>query len=289
MNPVRSFQRLCEEAWAKSTECDLSFVTGMQNRLRVLRVLSGQFYMCVLFLYIIRFPMDIYQEENSQEQNQLPLRTVTTLILGYFPLLLVGYLSFMARHDQEQLSVILSFMWVIGGVVSAWMLYLQLSFIQKSLKEFNTSEGCLQRELIGSTALAVVLVALWFGFQAISPRFPGFDNFVGAIQRDPARMAIFLGAGLFLWTLYEELTRVFTLQRSWELVKHERWKTVVLVVNALVFALAYAYQGWGAVAAAGLGGLLLGGYYQKNGRILPLILAHYLLNLAIFVFNITLT
>jgi hypothetical protein len=226
------------------------------------------------------------QEENSHKDTQLPLRTVTTLILGYFPSLLVGYLSFMARQDQEQLSVILNFMWVIGGVISAWVLYLQLSFMQRSLREFNTSEGCLQRELIGSAFLALILVAMWFGFQTISPRFSGFDTFIGEIRRDPARLTIFLIASLFLWATYEELIRVFTLNRTWELLKSDRLKLVVLAANAIVFALAYAYQGWGAMAAAGLGGFLLGTYYQQKGRVLPLILSHYLLNLAIFVVRI---
>ena len=230
--------------------------------------------------------MDYNQEKKSTEDNQLSLRTVTTLILGYFPLMLVGYLSFMARQDQEQLSVILNFMWVIGGVISAWVLYLQLSFMQKTLREFNTSEGCLQRELIGSVLLASILIALWFGFQALSTRFLGFDHFVGGIQRDLTRQAIFFSASLFLWALYEELIRVFTLNRTWELIRSDRLRQAVVAANAIVFALAYAYQGWGAMSAAGLGGLLLGGYYQRKGRILPMILAHYLLNLAIFVVRI---
>jgi hypothetical protein len=233
--------------------------------------------------------MNNNQEENSQKDTQLPLRTVTTVILGYFPLALVGYLSFMARQDLEQLSVILSFMWVIGGVISAWVLYLQISFMQKSTRELNTSEGCLQRELIHTLALAGILIALWFGLEAISPKFPGFDVFFGEISQDAMQQAMFLTAGLFLWAVYEELIRVFTLNRTWELVRSDRWKTIVLIVNALVFALAYAYQGWGAMAAAGLGGLLLGMYYQKKGRILPLILAHYLLHLAVFMIRIYFT
>jgi membrane protease YdiL (CAAX protease family) len=233
--------------------------------------------------------MNNNQEENSQKDTQLPLRTVTTVILGYFPLALVGYLSFMARQDQEQLSVILSFMWVIGGVISAWVLYLQISFMQKSVRELNISEGCLTRELIHTLALAGILIALWFGFQAISPKFQGFNVFFGEISQDATQQAVFLTASLFLWAVYEELIRVFTLNRTWELVRSDRWKTFVLIVNTLVFALAYAYQGWGAIAAAGVGGLFLGAYYQKKGRILPLILAHYLLHLAVFMIRIYFT
>lgn len=227
--------------------------------------------------------MENDQEENTQVDDQLPLRTVTAAILGYFPLALVGYLSFIARQDQAQLAVILNFMWVIGGVISVWVLYLQISFMQRPVRELNTSGGCLTRELIHTLVLAVILIASWFGFQALSPGFNGFDVFFGEISQDAARQAVFLTSGLLLWAVYEELTRVFTLSSTWELLKSSRSKSIVTAVNALVFALAYAYQGWGAMAAAGAGGLLLGAYYQKKGRLLPLILSHYLLNLAIFV------
>lgn len=230
--------------------------------------------------------MDINREKNSQKDNQLPLRTVTTLILGFFPLILVGYLSFMARQDQEQLTVILNFMWVIGGVISAWVLYLQLSFMQSPLSDLNKTKGNLQGDLKHSLGLGAILVVLGFGFQVISPEFMGFVSFIGEISHDPTRQAVFLIAGLMLWAAYEELIRVFTLNRTWELVTSNRLKPVMVTANAIVFALVYAYQGWGAMAAAGLGGLLLGAYYQKKGRVLPLILSHYLLNLAVFIVRI---
>jgi len=224
-----------------------------------------------------------YESKGPQEKQPLPLRTVTAAILGFFPLIVTGYLIFLARADQAQLSIILNYMWVVGLVISAWILYLQLNFLEKGVREFNRSSGRINRDITHALILALMLMVIGFAFQAASPRFTGFDIFLGQISQSPTRLAIFLGPGLLLWALYEELTRALTLNVLWELVEPDWAGKAVIAGSALVFALAYAYQGWGTMAAAGLGGLLLGTHYQKKGRFLPLILAHYMLNLFIFI------
>ena len=227
-----------------------------------------------------------YEPKGPQEKQPLPLRTITAALLGFFPLIVTGYLIFLARGDQAQLSIILNFMWVIGLVISAWVLYLQLGFTEKSLVEFNRTPGRIGRDLTYALVLAVMLLLIGFAFQSISPRFSGFELFLKQILQTPSNLAIFLGPGLFLWALYEELTRTFTLDALWELVQPEWAEKAVIAGSALVFALAYAYQGWGAMAAAFLSSLLLGFFYQIKGRIIPMILAHFVLNLAVFAIRI---
>lgn len=207
-------------------------------------------------------------------------------ILGFFPLMITGYLIFIARGDQAQLSIILNFIWVIGLVISAWIVYLQMSFMEKTLGEFNRSAGRIDRDIKQAFLLALILTAIGFAFQAASPRYSGFDVFFEEISQTPMRLVIFLIPGLFLWALYEELTRTFTLAMFWELIDPEWARKAVVAMSAMVFALAYAYQGWGAMMAALLSGLLLGFFYQSRGRIIPMVLAHFLLNLAIFTFRI---
>ena len=226
------------------------------------------------------------ESKGPQEKQPLPLRTVTAAILGFFPLIVTGYLIFLARADQAQLSIILNYMWVIGLVISAWILYLQLNFLEKAVREFNRSSGRINRDITHALILALMLIIIWFAFQAAFPRFTGSDFFLGQISQSPTRLAIFLGLGLFLWALYEELTRALTLNVLWELVKPDWASKAVIAVSAIVFSLAYAYQGWGAMMAALLSGLLLGFFYQNKGRIIPMILAHFILNLAIFALRI---
>ena len=227
-----------------------------------------------------------FEPKRPQEKQPLPLRTVTAAILGFFPLIVTGYLIFLARGDQEQLSIIMNYMWVIGLVISAWVLYLQLGFSEKSLVEFNRTPGRVDKDVAQALVLALILIVIRFAFQAASPRFTGFDIFLGQISQSPSNLAIFLGPGLFLWALYVELTRTFTLNALWELVQPDWAVKAVIAVSALVFALAYAYQGWGAMAAAFLSSLLLGFFYQIKGRIIPMILAHFILNLAVFAIRI---
>ena len=226
------------------------------------------------------------ESKGTQEKQPLPLQTVTAAILGFFPLIVTGYLIFLARADQAQLSIILNYMWVIGLVISAWILYLQLNFLEKAVSGFNRSPGRIGRDITQALVLALMLMVIGFTFQAASPRFTGFDIFLGQFSQSPMRLVIFLGPGLLLWALYEELTRSFTLNVLWELVKPDWASKAVIAVSAIVFSLAYAYQGWGAMMAALLSGLLLGFFYQNKGRIIPMILAHFILNLAIFALRI---
>lgn len=227
-----------------------------------------------------------FEPKRPQEKQPLPLRTVTAAILGFFPLIVTGYLIFLARGDQVQLSIILNYMWVIGLVISAWVLYLQLGFTEKSLAEFNRTPGRIGRDLTYALVLGLMLLLFGFGFKSISPRFSGFELFLKQILQTPSNLAIFLGPGLFLWAFYEELTRTFALNALWELVQSDWAKKVAIAVSAMVFALAYAYQGWAAMTATFLSSLLLGFFYQTKGRIIPMVLAHFILNLAAFAVRI---
>jgi len=227
-----------------------------------------------------------YEPNKPQEKQPLPLRTVTAAILGFFPLIVTGYLTFLARGDQAQLSIILNFMWVIGLVISAWILYLQMSFMEKPLGDFNRTSGRVDKDFAQALVLALILMVIGFAFQAAGPRFSGFDKFLEKVTQSSGQLALFLVPGLFLWALYEELTRTFTLNALWELVQPDWAEKAVIAVSAMVFALAYAYQGWAVMAAVFLSSLLLGFFYQTKGRIFPMILAHFVLNLAVFAIRI---
>jgi hypothetical protein len=50
------------------------------------------------------------QMENSQKDKFKQLLTVTSMILGFIPLSLVGYLILIARRDQAQLAIIMDFL-----------------------------------------------------------------------------------------------------------------------------------------------------------------------------------
>ena len=82
---------------------------------------------------------------------------------------------------------------------------------------------------------------------------------------------LLIGAGI-----YEELTRIFLLSRLWNLWNSRVWRWVTVILSAVLFGLMHLYQGPAGVVSTGISGLILAVYYLKFGRILPMIIAHYL-------------
>jgi len=60
-----------------------------------------------------------------------------------------------------------------------------------------------------------------------------------------------------------------------------RWQ--IIIVSALVRGTYHLYQGFGAFIANVLMGLLFGWLYSKYGRVLPFVIAHFMINAVIFV------
>lgn len=211
------------------------------------------------------------------------------MILGLFPLITVGYLSFRVRKDPEQMSVILNYMWLVGAVIIAWVLYLQRFIVDKPISDLNRKSGSIKMDLLYALGLAVILFAIsfMFGFLYQAPAreapFSGFDKFIAELAASPQKSLFFVTAGLFLGVAFEEFIRTFTLSRLWEIASSTRMKWLALLFSAIAFGLAHAYQGSGAMLSAAVVGIVLGGFYQWKGRILPMIFAHYAYNLTAFI------
>jgi membrane protease YdiL (CAAX protease family) len=80
-----------------------------------------------------------------------------------------------------------------------------------------------------------------------------------------------IGAGLF-----EELTRVFLLTRLWNIGSSTVWHWFAIVLSAILFGLIHIYQGPAGVISVGISGLILAVYYHHFGRVISMMLSHYL-------------
>jgi membrane protease YdiL (CAAX protease family) len=63
---------------------------------------------------------------------------------------------------------------------------------------------------------------------------------------------------------------------------------VAIVLSAVVFGLAHLYQGVAGVVSTAFYGLLMAVYYRFIGRLLPMVIAHYLHDAIQFVMLIVL-
>jgi membrane protease YdiL (CAAX protease family) len=82
---------------------------------------------------------------------------------------------------------------------------------------------------------------------------------------------LIIGAGVF-----EELTRVFLLTRLWNMNPSIQWKWFGIAVSVVLFGLIHVYQGPAGMVLTGISGLIYAVYYYHAGRIVPLMIAHYL-------------
>jgi membrane protease YdiL (CAAX protease family) len=76
----------------------------------------------------------------------------------------------------------------------------------------------------------------------------------------------------------EEVVRVFLLSRLWKLWPSRVGVAIAMVVAAVLFGLIHVYQGAVSASWTAVFGLLMAFYYLRFGRVVPMILTHYLTN-----------
>ncbi len=100
--------------------------------------------------------------------------------------------------------------------------------------------------------------------------------FTGVVN-DPLLLAVWLGPVVWLGVAaFEELTRVFMLNRLWTVWPQPVARWLVMIVSAGLFGLAHIYQGPASVVAIALQGFLYAWYYKRFGRVWPMIIGHAL-------------
>lgn len=103
---------------------------------------------------------------------------------------------------------------------------------------------------------------------------------------NPKLLGLFVGPLLFLGAASEEVVRAFLLSRLWKVLPSTAGKSAAMVVSACLFGLIHLYQGPVHAVWTGVLGLIMALYYVRFGRVVPLILAHYVTNalqVAVFV------
>lgn len=151
-------------------------------------------------------------------------------------------------------------------------------------RDLNLKPGTWTSDLLAAGVLSLVTLAanvLSNSLLAeVLPAPPNTDviNLFRWLSQDPAMLALFLGVFLWLGVAQEELTRVFLLSRLWKVWPSGsiRWGAVLL--SAILFGLAHAWQGPTRIGWASIYGLIMGLYYLRYGRVAPMIVSHYFTN-----------
>jgi len=169
------------------------------------------------------------------------------------------------------------------AIVIALML---LRFVCKEhYRDLNLKPGKLSSDLLATLILALVILVTNLVSQfLLSELLPASDSnnsvrdlFIQMTSK-PELYIIFAGPLIFLGAASEELIRVFLLSRLWKVWSSVSGKLIMVVISACLFGLIHIYQGPIHVVWAAIFGLIMALYYLRFGRVVPLILAHYVTN-----------
>jgi membrane protease YdiL (CAAX protease family) len=164
--------------------------------------------------------------------------------------------------------------------------FLLLRFLcRENYRGLNLRPGKLSSDLLAALILSlVILVANVFSNYVLSELLPDSasstsirDIFV-EVASSPGLLVLFVGPLIFLGAASEELIRVFLLSRLWKAWPSTMGKLVSVIISACLFGLIHVYRGPVHVAWAAIFGLIMAFCYLRFGRVVPLILAHYVTN-----------
>jgi membrane protease YdiL (CAAX protease family) len=155
---------------------------------------------------------------------------------------------------------------------------------RESFWDLNLGAGRVSMELAATFLLSLLILVCNVFLQRLLAMFlpdppgTGVRNLFIEMSEGPGSLLGFIGPLLFMGAVAEELTRVFLISRLWKLMPSKRGKLLAVVISAVLFGLVHVSRGPTHVVWAGIFGLIMGLYYLKFGRVVPLILAHYLTN-----------
>lgn len=171
----------------------------------------------------------------------------------------------------------------INGTISITLIYLlQRYLIGERMRDLNLKSSRWWIDVLSTVGLVVVTLGVIPAvIRPITSRLPaqdlaGLSDLFTGLAESPLMAVLFIGPILLVGVGFEEVTRVFFLKRAWTAWPSAAAQWFNLFLSAAVFGLAHMYQGWAGAVNAGFYGLVMALYYRYRGRVIPMVMAHYL-------------
>jgi len=228
------------------------------------------------------------QDDRTGRRTSSPRNRHTQLlavVLGVLPLYSSAVILHLRRDPTISTGGFIFYLAVISPLAIAIVFLLLPGLCGERPRDLNLRPGRLVRDLIAGLLLSPIVLAAnvvstfvlsgWIRESASNVSVRAlFEDVVG----DRGLLVLFLGPLLFLGAASEEVVRVFLLSRLWKVWPSISGRLIAVVVSAVLFGLVHLYQGPVQVVWASLFGLLMAVYYLWSGRVLPLIVVHYVTN-----------
>lgn len=210
------------------------------------------------------------------------LRNISAVLLGILPIYAFVIRMHYSRGGSYTVNDMLLYPLIAGGGWIIVLLVLYRYMCGKRISNLNRSQGVWWKDILIGIALAAGLLVLFFLQQSLlnllfpsQPPSQAIIKLFSRLSRDPVLLAVWIGPVVWIGVaLFEELQRVFMLDLLWDLTGSALLRWLVIMVSALLFAFAHVYQGTANMIGIFIAAVILGIFYMKSGRILPMIVAH---------------
>jgi membrane protease YdiL (CAAX protease family) len=219
-----------------------------------------------------------------EDSSRGPAATGLALLLVSLPYCYAFWFHLSGR--EISLAELMLYPLLIGGAGIALILCLIRYLFRERIGGLNRKPGRWHLDGVAGLLLTALSFATMVAHGAIlAPLLPrqsgpppqSVELLLSALRENPLLLALWLGPVVWIGVAaFEELSRVFLLDRLWKLWPRTGSRWFAILLSAVAFGLVHIYQGLAAVVSISLLGLLYGLYYLRFGRVWPLIIAHAL-------------
>jgi len=173
---------------------------------------------------------------------------------------------------------------LFGGGSILLILLLNKYLIKDSFTAtFNPGKGTWYYDVLIGFGLTILYFILFFIERATlyqwipNNRPPNTEliNVMAELANSPVLMLIWFGPVLWIGiALFEELSRAFLLKTLWNINKQKDWQIFAIFLASTLIGLVHLYQGTAGIISIGIKSVVIGFYFYKYRRLLPLIIAH---------------
>ena len=208
---------------------------------------------------------------------------ILAILIGVGSVYVPTISSHLQRDQPLSTNDIFFYTTVLEGVMIVVILLLLKFLCGERIRDLNLKPGIWWQDILVGVGLTVITLGtktlLDTPLNILFPREPasGLGDFFNELVRNPLLFAFAMGPMLIIGAgIFEELTRVFLLTRLWKMGASTVWRWFGIVLSAVLFGLGHIYQGLAGVVSTGISGLILAVYYYRFGRVIPMMLSHYL-------------
>lgn len=213
------------------------------------------------------------------------IRSILAICIGILPISVIMIWYRLTQTETFTTSDMLLYPLLFGGGNILLILALNKYLLKGKISDFNRGKGNWYKDIFTGLTLTIIYFLLLFIerglFTTILPQGqpPSQEtiNMMIGLTSNPILLAIWLGPVVWIGVaLFEELSRSFFLNCLWALTKSKSWQIVSIFIVSIIISTIHLYQGAFGIVSISLQGLVIGLYYYKYRRLLPLIISHAL-------------